>query len=220
MGWGGEDELPPQGVPWLPDKFSCRGPIPSREVREGAKEGGGLVVSETWPRCRQRAGWGPVPFTRPEVSEVMGHLVAFEAFLPLPSPSLSRPPRTLRVCSTQPGLGERWCWPPEPVLGLGVWPISSELHGVPGPRGLPSLPSALHSAPAVPASRRPWLSALRPGVGLVCLWSSQAWHTVGSGHSCKMGFLSPQHKRGSSFLDRAVERLPCCVWKLQAQKTL
>lgn len=180
----------------------------------------GLVVSDTWPRCRQRAGWGPVPFTRPEVGEAMGHSVAFEAFLPLPSPSLSRPPRTLSVCSTQPGLGERWCWPPEPVLGLGLWPISSELHGVPGSRGLSSLPSALRSVPAVPASRRPWLSALRPGVGLVCLWSSQTWHTVGSGHSCKMGFLSPQHKRGSSFLDRAVERLPCCVWKLQAPKTL
>lgn len=146
--------------------------------------------------------------------------VAFEAFLPLPYPSLSRPPRTLSVCSTQPGLGERWCWPPEPALGLGVWPIGAELHWVPGSRGLSSLLSVLCSAPAVPHPATPG-----------CQPSGRAWVLFLSGPPrpgtqeavdmvVQTGFLSLQHERGSSFLGRAVPRLPDCVWKLQAHETL
>lgn len=144
--------------------------------------------------------------------------VAFEAFLPLPSPSLSRPPGTLSVCSTQPGPGERWCWPPEPALGLGVWPIGAELHGVPGSRGLssPIGPALSTCSPCTPS---PLAVSLQAGLGSRFSGPPRPGTQEAVDMVVQTGFLSAARK-GFSFLDRAVPRLPDLVWKLQAQKTL
>lgn len=56
-------------------------------------------------------------------------------------------------------------------------------------------------APTVTPSHLPWLSVLRPGLGLTALWPSLAWHTVGSWHSCADGF-SPSGTQKGFFIPR------------------
>lgn len=51
------------------------------------------------------------------------------------------------------------------------------------------------------SSHLPWLSVLRPGLGLTSLWSSLAWYTIGSWHSCADGF-SPSGTQKGFFIPR------------------
>lgn len=97
------------------------------------------------------------------------------------------------------------------VLAAGALPcdsvsgsISSELHG--GCRALGGLSYSFTTCSALSStssrfSPLPWLSVLRPGLGLTSLWSSLAWYTVGSWHSCADGF-SPCGAQKGFFIPR------------------
>lgn len=142
---GGGGRATPPGSAWSVLPWLL---YPSRKPEQGAKEGGGPGLSDMWPGAG--SGQAVVQCPSPGLKSVRSWVtpVAFEAFLPRPSPSLSRPPRAWGVCSTQPGLGKRWCWP-RSLPWAWCLAVSAVTRGA-GSRGLSSPPSVLsqHCSPA------------------------------------------------------------------------
>lgn len=184
QGWGGGETALRTSWGWGLDPQGCctssaalHQPLSrsAGERRQGAGRG-------WWSRAEGRFGFSAPHWARSQRGRLGSPWWRLQHLLPSP-PQLGAVRHTLGVpapCSPGPE-GERWFWSGSPPVTCQVPQLRVRWWGA-GLAGPVLLLSALvrHVIPAVTASHRPWPSALRPGLGLISLWSSGAWHTVGS----------------------------------------
>lgn len=160
------------GPAGLLHKFGRPPPAPRRSAAERCQGGGRAWWSQA------AADLDPVPLTGPEADEATwghsgGSCNIFSPPLPISEPSV---PHFERLLHAALGLKARG------GAGRGPRPVTCQVRqlrvrwwgaGLVGPVLLLS-GLVLHLTPTVVASRHPWPSALRPGLGLISLWSSGA----------------------------------------------